>query len=90
MTTSSMRASFLSFTGRAKILHTTWLAFFVTFLVWFNHAPLLGLIQESMGLSDQQIKTLLILNVALNYPCTYYHRHVGRYLWGRRESIPLC
>lgn len=68
MTTSSMRKNFLSFTGRAKILHTTWLAFFVTFLVWFNHAPLLAVIQESMGLSDQQIKTLLILNVALTIP----------------------
>ncbi len=68
MSTSSLRANFLSFTGRAKILHTTWLAFFVTFLVWFNHAPLLTVIQESMGLSDQQIKTLLILNVALTIP----------------------
>lgn len=68
MSTSSMRANFLSFTGRAKILHTTWFAFFVTFLVWFNHAPLLTVIQETMGLSDQQIKTLLILNVALTIP----------------------
>ncbi len=68
MSTSSLRANFLSFTGRAKILHTTWLAFFVTFLVWFNHAPLLTVIQDSMGLSDQQIKTLLILNVALTIP----------------------
>ena len=68
MTTSSMRANFLSFTGRAKILHTTWFAFFVTFLVWFNHAPLLVMIQETMGLTDQQIKTLLILNVALTIP----------------------
>ena len=68
MSTSSMRANFLSFTGRAKILHTTWFAFFVTFLVWFNHAPLLVVIQESLGLSDQQIKTLLILNVALTIP----------------------
>ncbi|MFV1983028.1 MAG: MFS transporter, partial [Thiohalomonadales bacterium] len=59
---------FLSFTGRARILHTTWFAFFVTFLVWFNHAPLLTVIQETMGLSDQQIKTLLILNVALTIP----------------------
>jgi len=66
--TSSIRTNFLSFTGRAKILHTTWLAFFVTFLVWFNHAPLLVAIQDSMGLSDQQIKTLLILNVALTIP----------------------
>ncbi len=68
MSTSTMRANFLSFSGRAKILHTTWMAFFVTFLVWFNHAPLLGVIQETMGLTDQQIKTLLILNVALTIP----------------------
>ena len=68
MSSTSIRASFLSFTGRAKILHTTWLAFFVTFLVWFNHAPLLTVIQDSMGLTDQQIKTLLILNVALTIP----------------------
>ncbi len=68
MSTSTMRANFFSFSGRAKILHTTWMAFFVTFLVWFNHAPLLGVIQETMGLTDQQIKTLLILNVALTIP----------------------
>ncbi len=60
--------NFLSFTGRAKVLHLTWFAFFVTFLVWFSHAPLLVVIQEAMGLSDQQIKTLLILNVALTIP----------------------
>jgi len=68
MSTSSLRANFLSFSGRAKILHTTWFAFFVTFLVWFSHAPLLVAIQESMGLSDEQIKALLILNVALTIP----------------------
>ncbi len=65
---STATSNFFSFSGRAKILHTTWLAFFVTFLVWFNHAPLLIMIQESMGLSEQQIKTLLILNVALTIP----------------------
>ncbi|MBL1275248.1 MAG: MFS transporter [Ectothiorhodospiraceae bacterium] len=68
MTDTSLKANFLSFTGRAKILHTTWLAFFVTFLVWFNHAPLLDVIQTTMGLTDQQIKLLLILNVALTIP----------------------
>jgi len=68
MNTSSMRANFLSFKSRAKVLHMTWFAFFVTFLVWFSHAPLLLAIQESLGLSDQQIKTLLILNVALTIP----------------------
>lgn len=68
MSQSTIKANFLSFTGRAKILHMTWFAFFVTFLVWFSHAPLLAVIQETMGLSDQQIKTLLILNVALTIP----------------------
>ena len=68
MSESSMRSNFLSFKSRAKILHMTWFAFFVTFLVWFSHAPLLLAIQSSMGLSDQQIKTLLILNVALTIP----------------------
>jgi len=68
MSTLTMRDSFLSFSGRAKILHATWFAFFVTFLVWFSHAPLLLFIQESMGLSNDQIKTLLILNVALTIP----------------------
>ncbi|PCI44264.1 MAG: MFS transporter [Moraxellaceae bacterium] len=68
MSSTSVRASFLSLTGRAKVLHMTWFAFFVTFLVWFSHAPLLLVIQESMGLSDQEIKTLLILNVALTIP----------------------
>jgi MFS transporter, NNP family, nitrate/nitrite transporter len=60
--------SVFSFSGKTKILHLTWLAFFVTFLVWFNHAPLLSLIQESLNLTDQQVKTLLILNVALTIP----------------------
>lgn len=68
MSASTLRSNFLSFTGRPKILHMTWLAFFITFLVWFSHAPLLLAIQETFGLSDQQIKTLLILNVALTIP----------------------
>jgi NNP family nitrate/nitrite transporter-like MFS transporter len=58
----------LSFSGKTRILHLTWFAFFLTFLVWFNHAPLLIAIKGSMGLSDQQIKMLLILNVALTIP----------------------
>jgi len=66
-----MRSSSLdlfSFSGKSRILHLSWFAFFLTFLVWFNHAPLLIAIKDSMGLSDQQIKMLLILNVALTIP----------------------
>ncbi len=65
---SSNNITLLSFSGRTRILHLSWMAFFISFLVWFNHAPLLAAMRDSMGLSDQQIKTLLILNVALTIP----------------------
>jgi NNP family nitrate/nitrite transporter-like MFS transporter len=65
---SSNKLNLLSFNGNMRILHLSWFAFFLTFLVWFNHAPLLIAIKDSMGLSDQQIKMLLILNVALTIP----------------------
>ena len=58
----------LSFTGKMKILHLSWMIFFITFVVWFNHAPLLSVIKESLGLTGAEIKTLLILNVALTIP----------------------
>ena len=57
-----------SFKGKTKILHLSWMAFFVSFVVWFNHAPLALLISESLGLTREQLKTLLILNVALTIP----------------------
>ena len=57
-----------SLTPRMKILHFSWIAFFISFLVWFNHAPLLGMIAQELGLTPAQIKTLLILNVALTIP----------------------
>ena len=36
--------------------------------MWFNHAPMLGAIAKSLGLEPGQVKTLLILNVALTIP----------------------
>ncbi|MDR9826704.1 NarK family nitrate/nitrite MFS transporter [Vibrio sp. FNV 38] len=60
--------SIISFTGKMKVLHLSWMAFFITFVVWFNFAPLLQMVQESLGLSTQEVKTLLILNVALTIP----------------------
>lgn len=58
----------LSFTGKMKILHATWFAFFITFVVWFNHAPLMMVIAKTLGMDQAQIKTILILNVALTIP----------------------
>ena len=62
------RFRLLAFTGNTKILHLSWVAFFITFIVWFNAAPLMASIRDTMGLTDQEVKTLLILNVALTIP----------------------
>jgi NNP family nitrate/nitrite transporter-like MFS transporter len=53
---------------KIKTLHITWFAFFLTFMVWFNHAPLLVFIKEAFDLTSQQVKALMILNVALTIP----------------------
>lgn len=54
---------------RVRVLHYTWIAFFLTFYVWFNMAPIKGLLIESFDfLTDQNIKSLLICNVALTIP----------------------
>jgi NNP family nitrate/nitrite transporter-like MFS transporter len=57
-----------SFTGKMKILHMSWIAFFITFAVWFNFAPLVSVVADSLGLSKDEIKTLMLLNVALTIP----------------------
>lgn len=65
---SSQKLNLLSFSGNIRTLHLIWMAFFITFVVWFNHAPLMVSIRDALGLDDQQVKTLLILNVALTIP----------------------
>ncbi|NOI25207.1 NarK family nitrate/nitrite MFS transporter [Vibrio mediterranei] len=64
----STKFNLFSFSGKMKTLHLSWMAFFITFVVWFNFAPLLQMVKTSLGLSTQEIKTLLILNVALTIP----------------------
>ena len=59
---------FFSLAPRIRILHFSWVAFFVSFVVWFNHAPLMAAIRDSFGLSKQEVAALLILNVALTIP----------------------
>ncbi|KFZ38799.1 MFS transporter [Shewanella mangrovi] len=65
---SQEKFNLFSFKGKMKIMHLSWMAFFVSFVVWFNAAPLMSLISESLGLTKEQVKTLLILNVALTIP----------------------
>ena len=57
-----------SFTGKMKVLHLSWMAFFITFAVWFNFAPLVSVVAKTLGLSTAEIKTLMLLNVALTIP----------------------
>lgn len=54
--------------ARVRTLHLSWFAFFLTFVVWFNHAPLLTYMKAALNLTDAQVKTLLTLNVALTIP----------------------
>ena len=51
-----------------RILHFTWFAFFMTFLVWLGLGPMMPFIKEALDLTDQQAKVLLILNVAMTIP----------------------
>ncbi len=53
---------------KIKTLHITWFAFFLSFVVWFSHAPLMVFIKEAFDLTTAQVKALLILNVALTIP----------------------
>lgn len=65
---AATKFNLFSFEGRFRTLHLTWFAFFISFMVWFSHAPLMIVISESLGLSDQEIKVLLVLNLTLTIP----------------------
>lgn len=65
---SESKLNLLSFNGKTRTLHLTWFAFFLSFMVWFNHAPLMAYIQQAFHLTDQEVKALLIINVALTIP----------------------
>ncbi len=65
---SSNKLNLFSFSGNIRILHMTWFAFFISFMVWFAHAPLMPYIRDALHLSEQEVKILLILNVSLTIP----------------------
>jgi MFS transporter, NNP family, nitrate/nitrite transporter len=73
-----------SFRGRYRILHLTWVAFFLSFVVWFNFAPFANTIAEQLGLTDAQKKTIGLCNVALTVPARVF---IGMALdrWGPRR-----
>ncbi|MBI2892775.1 MAG: MFS transporter [Deltaproteobacteria bacterium] len=53
-------------------LHKTWTAFFLTFFVWFNMAPLATTIARAASLTEAQLKLLAICNVALTVPARIF------------------
>jgi MFS transporter, NNP family, nitrate/nitrite transporter len=61
-------ASLFSFSGRYRILHLTWFAFFLAFACWFNFVPFATTVAKELALSEAQVKTLAICNLALTIP----------------------
>lgn len=52
-----------------RALHLTWIAFFITFYVWFNMAPLASsMLAANDWLTKDDIKLFAIANVALTIP----------------------
>ncbi len=54
--------------GRYKILHLTWFAFFLSFVVWFNFPPFQTTIIQEFGLTPAQAGTIGLCNIALTVP----------------------
>ena len=67
-TPTKPRFPFFSLEPRIRILHYSWAAFFVSFVMWFNHAPLMAAIRDTFNLSKPEVAALLTLNVALAIP----------------------
>ncbi|MEO9166953.1 MAG: MFS transporter, partial [Aestuariivirga sp.] len=64
----SPRFPLFSLEPRIKILHYSWFAFFISFVVWFNLAPLAASIRDTFNLTKPEVAALLTLNVALAIP----------------------
>ncbi len=52
-----------------RVVHFTWIAFFISFYVWFNMAPLATTMLKNVGwLTAEHLKIFAICNVALTIP----------------------
>lgn len=66
---SEAKLNLFNFSDKSiKTLHISWFAFFLTFVMWFSHAPMKPFIMEAFNMTNAQWKALLILNVALTIP----------------------
>ncbi len=62
---------------RIRVLHYTWIAFFISFYIWFNMAPLATTMLRDLGgpggwLTPEHLKLLAICNVALTIPARIF------------------
>jgi len=65
----NVKELFIFKSERIKILHLTWIAFFISFFTWFNMAPLATTMMDDMGwLTANHIAALGICNVVLTIP----------------------
>ena len=72
-----------------RALHLTWIAFFITFYVWFNMAPLASsMLASNDWLTRDDIRLFAIANVALTIPARIL---VGIALdkWGPRRVFSV-
>ncbi len=53
---------------QTRTLHLTWIAFFLTFVAWFNMAPFNTTIMHQLGLTEAEINILMICNIVLAIP----------------------
>lgn len=66
---SSAQLNILDFKqANVRTLHLTWFAFFLSFVVWFNLAPLGPLLMETFDMTADEWKALAVLNLALTIP----------------------
>lgn len=67
--TTDGKLNLLDFRSPAiRTLHFSWFAFFLSFVLWFAHAPFKEAISGTFSMTEEQWKALLILNVALTIP----------------------
>ncbi|WP_163538593.1 NarK family nitrate/nitrite MFS transporter [Gracilibacillus sp. YIM 98692] len=57
-----------NYQGNVKVLGFTTLAFFITFVVWFNMAPFMTTLKNQFGLTNDEVALLLVANVTLTIP----------------------
>lgn len=66
-------------------LHCAWISFFLAFMIWFAVAPLLGEIQNDLGLTKQQIWSSSIARYVLSE-----NRGISRGFNTCTTAIPLA